>query len=130
LKEGFPNFKTNKGTRYGGGFRTKSSFPLFLVGERCSPWLVLEHGKGFPITGQVFNVDDDALASMDMLERIHESDGYRRILTTVVCTSSGEELDVFVYGKQPEMLSVDDIPLELEGEYLLEHAERYRSRAS
>ena len=101
-----------------------------LVGDRFSPWLLLECGKGFPVSGQVFSVDDETLASMDKLERVDEPDGYRRIKTTVVCMSSGQELDVFVYGKPPEMLNVDDIRVELEGDYLLEHAKLYRSRTS
>jgi gamma-glutamylaminecyclotransferase len=130
LKEGFPNFTMNKGVRYGSVFQTKCSFPLYLIGERSSPWLVLEHGKGFPVIGQVFEVDDDALASMDVLERIHEPDGYRRIVTTVVCTISREELSVFVYGKPPEMLNVEEVQSELMGEYLPKHADMYRNRAS
>lgn len=40
LKEGFPNFATNKGVRRGGDFVTASRYPLYLVGERCSPWLI------------------------------------------------------------------------------------------
>ena len=130
LKEGFPNFTRNKGVRYGNVFQTKCSFPLYLIGERFSPWLVLEPGTGFPVIGQVFEVDDDALASMDVLERIHEPDGYRRILTKVVCTTSREELNVFVYGKPPEMLDVKEVQLELTGEYPLKHADMYRNRAS
>ena len=52
LTEGFPNITRNKGVRYGNVFHTKRSFPLFSVGERFSPWLMLEPGKGFPVIGQ------------------------------------------------------------------------------
>jgi len=37
LKEGFPNFKKNKGIRYRQNFDTKESYPLYLVGVRFSP---------------------------------------------------------------------------------------------
>ncbi|HYP70984.1 MAG TPA: gamma-glutamylcyclotransferase family protein, partial [Variovorax sp.] len=79
LKEGFPNFATNKGRRLPGVFLTKDRYPFYLVGERHSPWLVDQPGEGERVVGQVFEVDKVALAAMDALERIHEPDGYRRV---------------------------------------------------
>ncbi|UTW00978.1 gamma-glutamylcyclotransferase [Marinomonas rhizomae] len=130
LKEGFPNFKTNKGVRYRGDFETKQGYPLYLVGERFSPWLILQAGKGSPVKGQVFDVSDDILAQMDTLERITATDGYRKVSISVVCLESGDEINVLVYGKPPEMLNGAKVMQELAGEYLLEHAALYRSRMS
>jgi gamma-glutamylaminecyclotransferase len=130
LKEGFPNFKTNKGIRFRGQFETKERYPLYLVGERFSPWLVLQPGDGFPIKGQIFEVSDEALAEMDVLERINEPDGYRRTTVQVTCLESGEQLSAFVYGKPPEMVATAHIKAELTGEYSLKHAELYRNRQS
>jgi gamma-glutamylaminecyclotransferase len=99
LKEGFPNFATNKGTRVPGSFVTTECYPLYLVGERHSPWLINMPGEGKRIYGQVFQVDDDALAAMDKLERIHEPDGYRRVLLEVQSndTLDSSVLSVFAY---------------------------------
>ncbi|NOH97744.1 gamma-glutamylcyclotransferase family protein [Vibrio sp. 99-70-13A1] len=130
LKEGFPNHKTNKGVRLGSDYLTKEAFPLLLVGERHSPWLVLDEGKGQPVKGQVFTVSENALVQMDRLERINEPDGYRRVTIPVICAETNNELEVFVYGKPKEMTAKSDIRMELSGEYLLEHANMYRSRAS
>ena len=130
LKEGFPNFKTNKGVRYRGDFETKERFPLYLVGERFSPWLVLNVGEGHPIKGQVFEVSDDVLAEMDTLERITAPDGYRKVSLPVICLESGDEINVLAYGKPPEMLEGAQVMQELAGEYLLEHAALYRSRSA
>ncbi|QUX96279.1 gamma-glutamylcyclotransferase [Marinomonas sp. CT5] len=130
LKEGFPNFKTNKGIRYRGDFATKACYPLYLVGERCSPWLVLQEGKGHPVKGQVFEVTDDVLAEMDTLERITAIDGYRKVSLPVVCLESGDEITVLAYGKPPEMLQDVQVMQELAGEYCLEHAALYRSRSA
>ncbi|WP_039841607.1 gamma-glutamylcyclotransferase [Vibrio owensii] len=47
LKEGFPNFKSNNGTRYQGKFTTLETYPLYLVGDRYSPWLILDSTKTF-----------------------------------------------------------------------------------
>lgn len=44
LKEGFPNFAVNTGIRLSGNFETEDLYPLYLVGERHSPWLVLNAG--------------------------------------------------------------------------------------
>ncbi|PJE57265.1 gamma-glutamylcyclotransferase family protein [Marinomonas sp. BSi20584] len=128
LKEGFPNFKTNKGIRYRGDFKTKERYPLYLVGERFSPWLVLLSGEGYPVKGQVFEVSDDVLAEMDALERITAIDGYRKVSIPVICLESGDEINVLAYGKPPEMLQDVQVMQELAGDYCLEHAALYRSR--
>ena len=39
LKEGFPNFATNRGARVAGSFRTRAAYPLYLVGDRHVPWI-------------------------------------------------------------------------------------------
>lgn len=142
LKDGFPNFESNKGTRFRGDFVTKEALPLMLVGERFSPWLILpdtklseEIDKRFqthPVKGQVFEVNQEALDEMDKLERIHDADGYRRVEIDVFCESSAEIFTVFVYGKPyeqcRELAFEESVRKVLEGEYLLEHAKLYSSR--
>lgn len=130
LKEGFPNFSVNNGVRYRSEFFTKKSFPLYLVGERYSPWLVLNEGSGFPVKGQVFDVSNSQLSLMDKLERVNEVDGYRRVVIDVVCTDSGDTYSVYMYGKPLEQLKGAQIKAELEGEYTLKHARQYRARYS
>ncbi|MBW3695194.1 gamma-glutamylcyclotransferase [Vibrio sp. T187] len=129
LKEGFPNFSTNKGRRVPGDFTTKSSYPLYLIGERNSPWLVLDEGKGHPVKGQVFEVSDETLADIDRLERITKPDGYRRIMLEVVCKQTGEASQVFVYCKPKIQLQNMLIQQELAGDYTLEHAKLYTPRS-
>ena len=128
LKEGFPNFKTNKGIRYRGDFETKESFPLYLVGERYSPWLILSSGEGHKVKGQVFEVSDKALNAMDLLERIDQIDGYRKVALDVICMNSGDAIQVVAYGKPAEMVDLNEVKSVLDGEYTLEHATLYQSR--
>ena len=128
LKEGFPNFESNKGVRFRAEFRTTLSYPLFLVGERYSPWLILDSGNGYPITGQVFEVSNSALAAMDILERIKEPDGYQRVPIEVSCLATGEIILVWAYGKPKKRLRPEEIKRSLTSEYTLEHAALYRSR--
>ncbi len=42
LKEGFPNFEINRGVRLPGTFIMAERYPLYLVGERCVPWMILQ----------------------------------------------------------------------------------------
>lgn len=131
LKEGFPNFPTNKGVRKPGAFLTKERFPFYLVGERHSPWLINSPGQGERILGQVFEVDQASLEAMDKLERITEPDGYRRIVLEV--EAHGQEgcgsLSAFAYLKQAQHFSPEEVRFGPFSEYTHEHAVLYRPRA-
>ena len=129
LKEGFPNFATNRGSRLPGRFKTCKAFPLYLVGDRHSPWLVNIPGTGHHVSGQIFRVDDTGLAAMDALERISAPDGYRRQLLELEGGGTPEKLPAYAYMKEPWQLVPSEIragPLE---EYSQEHAALYRPRA-
>lgn len=131
LKEGFPNFLSNQGTRVPGTFTTQERFPLYLIGQRYSPWLMDVPGEGHRVLGQVFEVDPAALDAMDQLERITEPDGYRRVLLEVA-RSDGDQpasLHVNVYIKPPECLDPAEIRLGPLAQYTHEHAALYRPRA-
>jgi gamma-glutamylaminecyclotransferase len=128
LKEGFPNSGANKGSRVAGEFFTKIRYPLYLVGERYSPWLMLSEDEGFQVRGQVFTVDEATLDDMDRLERIHQADGYRRVQVQVISESTCEEMQVFVYVKPAEQLEGMLIQLGPIAEYELEHASLYQKR--
>jgi gamma-glutamylaminecyclotransferase len=130
LKEGFPNFKTNRGQRLPGDFRTQEEFPLYLVGERCSPWLLNQPGQGHQVLGQVFEVSDQVLSDMDRLERITKPDGYRRIEIRVEDIDTREQLRVQAYLKNPTELERSAVQFGTLSEYTLEHASLYKPRAA
>jgi gamma-glutamylaminecyclotransferase len=131
LKEGFPNFATNRGTRLPGTFITKERFPFYLVGERFSPWLINSPGQGQRVFGQVFEVNQFTLEAMDKLERITEPDGYRRVGLEVELSSEAPTSPVkaFAYLKQPKHFTPSEVRLGPIDEYTLEHATLYRPRA-
>ena len=131
LKEGFPNFGTNGGVRLPGIFITKERYPLYLVGERHSPWLVDKPGEGERVVGQLFEVDQGTLNAMDTLERVSEPDGYRRIVIEVEAKEPGEprDLTAFAYLKQSEHFVAAEVRQGPFCEYTLEHAALYRRRA-
>jgi gamma-glutamylaminecyclotransferase len=128
LKEGFPNFGTNRGARLPGAFVTLQRYPLYLVGERCSPWLIDAPGEGKRIHGQVFEVNHCALNALDQLERITEADGYRRRLVDV--ESAQGVWSVFAYLKPVQSIAAAEVRVGPLSEYTLEHAALYRPRTS
>ncbi|TFZ07691.1 gamma-glutamylcyclotransferase family protein [Ramlibacter humi] len=129
LKEDFPNHATNRGVRVPGIFRTCTPYPLYLVGERHSPWMVDLPGQGHPVNGQLFRVDDETLAAMDRLERVSEPDGYRRVLLDFEGGEPPGRRQAHVYLKPAGQLTPSDIRVGPLAEYSLEHAALYRPRS-
>lgn len=127
LKQGFPNFGVNKGVRVPGTFRTRERFPLYLVGDRHVPWMLDERGQGEQVTGEVYEVDDAALAAMDRLERVDEPDGYRRV--SIWLEGDGASMEAFAYLKFAPHLVRTEARLGPIDEYTMDHARLYRSRA-
>jgi gamma-glutamylaminecyclotransferase len=129
LKQGFPNFHINHGRRVPGEYATCLAYPLYLVGERRSPWMLDQPGAGLNVHGQLFEVDDAALAQMDVLERVAEPDGYRRVRIEVASRLAGSRTSVFAYLKDPvEFAPLAGSAIGPLADYTLEHAALYRSR--
>jgi gamma-glutamylaminecyclotransferase len=128
LKEGFPNFATNRGRRIAGSFVTVQRHPLYLVGERFSPWLLDAAGEGERVIGQVFEVDPAALAAMDDLERVTQPDGYRRRPVEVEAVDAQQRQTVDAYFKPREDFDRSAARLGPLREYTAEHALLYRRR--
>jgi gamma-glutamylaminecyclotransferase len=128
LKEGYPNCHSNFGKRVEGDFLTIERYPLYLVGERYSPWLINDPGTGEFVQGQVFSVDQDALDIMDSLERVTEPDGYQRVEIIVKNCKTVKESVVHIYMKQPHLLDPGEIKLGPLKCYELEHSSLYASR--
>ncbi len=129
MKEGYPNFKTNKGVRIAGDYKTRQKFPLYLVGARHSPWLIDSPGKGNRVHGQLFKVNSQALEEMDKLERIGKVDGYRRVSIEVENAVDSVVSEAFVYIKPPEQLSGETIQMGPICKYEESHAQMYRARS-
>jgi gamma-glutamylaminecyclotransferase len=78
LKQGYRNAHINQGVRAPGEFFTVERYPLYLIGPMVLPWLVDHPGQGESVMGELYEVDDAALARMDVLERLTEPDWYSR----------------------------------------------------
>ncbi len=131
LKHGFPNHHLSRGHALPGRWQTRLRYPLYLVGERASPWLIDAAGDGERVLGEVHELDDAALQALDRLERTHEPDGYRRQRIRVADSESQQELEVWAWLKPADAL--DSLPRDtpVQGpfaEYELSLAAYYRPR--
>lgn len=133
LKQSFPNFHINTATRVDGDFFTKELFPLYLEGERYVPWLVLDKNNGYQIKGELYQVNQQTMEDMDILESVGEPSGYHKVKLSIVSSCDAvvagkQEVLAFVYVKLPQQLQYADIKLGPIKEYTLEHALLYRPR--
>jgi gamma-glutamylaminecyclotransferase len=125
LKEGFRNFHINGGQRIGGEFVTVQPHPLYLLGGLGLPWLLHRPGQGLPVSGQVFEVNDDVLRNMDALERI-DRPGYYQRLHLQVQNEAGTSLDVQCYFGSDETFERGPVLAGPLARYELEHQALYR----
>lgn len=125
LKQGFCNFHVNRGRRVGGDFVTAEPHSLYILGPRHLPWLVQEPGRGGPVVGQLFEVDEATLNEMDRLERVTEPLWYRRQTLAVRPCEGGEQRSVWVYMGSLERLAIEAVHAGPLTEYTAEVAAAY-----
>ena len=88
LKKGFPNHDHYMASaRELGNYQTIGKYPLVLCGPRYVPCMIFRPGDGHHVEGELYEVDDECLNRIDALERVKDSDGYRRSVIRV--SSSG-----------------------------------------
>ncbi len=128
LKTGFPNFHINTGSRVPGEFVTVQKFPLYLIGPTQVPWLVNRPGDGECVVGEVFAVDADTLARMDVLEQIDEPLWYARepLLVQALDDPTTPPMQVQAYFGSAERLTLETIHAGPLAKYTAEHAAGYR----
>lgn len=88
LKRGFYNFDAvmapfGAGAAFQALARTEARFPLFVDHYRV-PYLVNRPGTGHQITGELFSVDDECLAALDVLEGVASGRYERRSIQVEV----------------------------------------------
>lgn len=128
LKQGHRNAHVNAGVRIPGEFVTVESFPLYLIGPWYLPWLVASPGQGEHVVGQLYEVDDAALARMDALERITEPDWYARAEIAVLPRGDARApaQRAWIYFGSASRLQNEVVHLGPLAEYTLDLAARYR----
>ena len=112
LKRGFPNAAPLNDQTYLGHHRTTIAFPLVVAGRWFSPVLVDEPGTGHPVEGELYEVDDTTLATLDRIEGVGSSWGYDRVTIEIEPLGEGTPTTAEAYLKRRERLDlVHDGPL-------------------
>lgn len=129
LKQGFRNAHVNTGVRVPGEFVSVQRYPLYVIGPYHLPWLVDEAGEGEPVLGQLYEVDEAGLARMDQLERITESDWYRRgeIVVRRAEAADAELLTAMVYFGSARRLETETVHLGPVPAFTAAHAALHRA---
>lgn len=127
LKEGFANFGINAGRRVPGAFRTVQRYPLYIIGKLFLPWLVNQPGTGEQVLGQVFQVSEQVLRDMDVLEQIDEEGWYSRLEIQVeeIGAQNQPPLRVFVYFGASERVAREQVHAGPLTEFNVEHNAGY-----
>jgi gamma-glutamylaminecyclotransferase len=99
LKRGFPNHEGMAGLTCLGHYRTVQAYPLVIAGQWFSPVMMPEPGVGHQVIGELYEVDDETLARLDVIESVHLPTGYHRDSIEVVSLDDGSTLDAWVYFK-------------------------------
>ena len=108
LKKGFPNHDDYmESAKRLGKYKTVEKFPLVLCGMRYVPCMLHRPGRGHHVEGELYEVDDECLNRIDALERVQDSEGYRR---TVIRIRLSERIDqdikeALVYLMPPERIT-------------------------
>ena len=128
LKAGFRNAHLNHGVRRPGAFRTCQHLPLYLLGEGHVPCLVLSPGSGHQVQGELYAVTDEALALMDLLERVGQANGYLRIPIEVesIDAPARRIVTAHVYARLPEDVAAQARRAGPLAEYTAEHARHFK----
>jgi len=118
LKRGFPYESAMAGQGFLGRCRTCEAYPLVIGGRWFSPVLIAEPGSGTRVFGELYQVSDEALATLDRMEGTHLPTGYDRIELAVETVAKGARLDAWTYVK--DRARIDVIHSEMLEEYQLD----------
>jgi gamma-glutamylaminecyclotransferase len=127
LKKGFPNHARYMASAEKlGNFRTADHYPLALIGQRYVPCMINAPGAGKQVEGELYAVDDDCLKGLDVLERVKEPDGYRRLKIQVrsAAKHSALMLEADAYLISPELAK--DLRSDYLKAYRLDDAKKYK----
>jgi gamma-glutamylaminecyclotransferase len=96
LKRGFPLFEKGlPDATFLGACRTVESYPLYIAQDFYGPIMLNKPGEGLPVQGELFEVPDNQLPTLDELESVGSKGSFR---STVVVEPLGGGLRVSAIG--------------------------------
>ena len=106
LKRGFPNHHYMTGARFISMARTVDAWPLVVGNAWFTPYLLPERGSGHQVTGELWEVPDVMMPSLDELESTHLPNGYRRERIQIEAEDGSGRHDVWAYLRERRHINV------------------------
>ena len=129
LKKGFPNHAHYMASsEFLGRYQTLEKYPLILFGRRFVPGMLDRPGDGHHIEGELYEVNDECLGRMDVLEGTQEPDGYRRRTISVRSMDKAEPDQTRAYAYLLDSQRVNNIRSSHLSVYDQQAAARYAPR--
>ncbi len=87
-----------------GPCRTVLAFPLLIGGPWYSIQMLPEPGRGYRVSGELYKVNDEGLASLDELESLGKPHGYSRKVIDVDGLNRDIHANVWAYFKDRALI--------------------------
>lgn len=105
LKSGFPLHTVGlTGQQFVGAYRTVISYPMVVAGPWFTPMMLNEPGLGLRVFGELYEVENIRMATLDKIEGTGERGSYRASID-VEPTGCGAHYLANVYFKARELAS-------------------------
>jgi gamma-glutamylaminecyclotransferase len=85
-----------------GIYRTRQRYPMLIAGPWFAPMMFNEPGVGLQVIGELYSVDDFALANLDRLESVGKP-GNLRVVIEVEPVEGGSPCSALAYMKAWEL---------------------------
>ncbi|WP_246675535.1 MULTISPECIES: gamma-glutamylcyclotransferase family protein [unclassified Mesorhizobium] len=110
LKKGFPlHGEGLSEAAFLGAYRTRERFPMLIAGPRFAPMMFNEPGVGFQVGGELYAVDDRALANLDRIESVGKP-GNLRVLIEAEPVDGGPPVSAYLH-EIPASRRADPLPI-------------------
>jgi gamma-glutamylaminecyclotransferase len=106
LKRSFPNHRYMQGATFLGEARTVERYPLVVGNAWFTPYLLPEPGTGHQVRGELWEVPEAMMPSLDALESVHLPNGYRREVIAVQPEGCPFALEAHAYFRERRHIDV------------------------
>jgi gamma-glutamylaminecyclotransferase len=102
LKRSFPLHERGlRGAAFLGARKTRERYPMLIAGPWFAPMMFNEPGVGFQVVGELYAVEDGAMANLDRLESLGKPGNFR-VAIEVEPVEGGSPSLAYVYMKARE----------------------------
>ncbi|MFV0298537.1 MAG: gamma-glutamylcyclotransferase family protein [Hyphomicrobiaceae bacterium] len=106
LKRGFPNHHCMEGAAFVCMARSIEAWPLVVGNTSFTPYLLPEKGAGHRVTGELWDVPETMMPSLDDLESTHLPNGYRRTRIQVEPEGGGAAGEAWAYFRERRFIDI------------------------